>query len=302
MQHMQQLADKLDKFSGPSSPNFTQLQSPVSTFSDQSPLFIAGQPVHHKYNNNHEISPNDEDVQWIGDDPEKIGKNNKIPSLNLNQNVERRDHHQKDKSEDSNYSGIGHLNVTSHHRSHSTPYDYAASQPTTSRRHKDYHDKTSTNQSSNTKNRMKLYRSVSVSSIIDFSNMRKFLLSPLPKQSHFQCIIYRYRQGIKNRLFPFFECYYETPGYNLNSDKLSGPFLMSAKKLVKNKTSHYTISLEQLSKSHSNKSHLNSHSNDEQYLGKIRGNFSGSEYIIYDDGINPKHLQSQNHLNAFGRE
>lgn len=111
-----------------------------------------------------------------------------------------------------------------------------------------------------------------ITSKTDFASMRVFLTSPLPPGVLFQCYILRNRSGIKNRMYPRYELYYEA----------SKTFLLSSKKKTSNKTSNYVISM--------SKKKVNNHSIE--YVGKVRGNFSGSEYICYDDGINPKHLQS----------
>jgi hypothetical protein len=65
---------------------------------------------------------------------------------------------------------------------------------------------------------------------------------------------------------------------------------MAAKKRTKNKTSNYTISLlsmDALEKSHSEACHT---AEDPNFLGRLRSNFTGSEFVGYDAGINPKTL------------
>lgn len=53
---------------------------------------------------------------------------------------------------------------------------------------------------------------------------------------------------------------------------------MTAKKLAFNKTSHYALSLQKNEFKRGSKS----------YLGKCRSNFLGTEFHVYDDGMNPK--------------
>ena len=57
---------------------------------------------------------------------------------------------------------------------------------------------------------------------------------------------------------------------------------MSCKKRTSNKTSNYLISFkrDELSKKSSG------------YIGKVRSNFLGTEFIVFDNGVNPKEAKS----------
>lgn len=59
-------------------------------------------------------------------------------------------------------------------------------------------------------------------------------------------------------------------------------YLMSGKKAAFNKTSNYVVSMDRsdFSKDKSN------------YLGKCRSNFLGTEFTLYDDGVNPKKVKA----------
>jgi len=108
---------------------------------------------------------------------------------------------------------------------------------------------------------------------LDYSDMRRFLMEPIPKGVLFQCYILRNKKGIKNKIYPSYELY------------VSGEerFLMAARKRSKNKTSNYYITLD--------KSQLDGmHKDATGYLGKVRSNFVGTEFICYDRGINPEEL------------
>jgi len=65
---------------------------------------------------------------------------------------------------------------------------------------------------------------------------------------------------------------------NLSEGTHAGKFLLAAKKNTGSATSHYTISLD------SEKMEKNAAA----YLGKVRSNFLGTEFIIFDTGVNPK--------------
>ena len=56
-------------------------------------------------------------------------------------------------------------------------------------------------------------------------------------------------------------------------------YLFSAKKVVMNTTSNYVISM---------KKNEFSTRNREVFLGKVRSNFLGTEFILFDEGQNPK--------------
>lgn len=95
---------------------------------------------------------------------------------------------------------------------------------------------------------------------VDFSDMRSFLLSPVPKGAVFQCYILRNKKGLKNKIYPTYEAY------------ASGEerFLLAARKRTKNKTSNYMISMDK------NNVDGSSAKESASYLGKVRSNFVGS--------------------------
>lgn len=98
---------------------------------------------------------------------------------------------------------------------------------------------------------------------------RNFLTSPTPhKAGTIQCCIKRHKSGIMNRMCPKYELF----------TKEGDTFLMVARKRARNKTSNYTISMDQKV--------IDKH--DSSYLGKLRGNFVGTEFIVYDDGASAK--------------
>jgi len=71
-----------------------------------------------------------------------------------------------------------------------------------------------------------------------------------------------------NKLFPIYSLYLK------DGDR----FLMASKKRPNNKTSNYLVSM---SEHDLNRDGVN-------YLGKLRSNFVGTEFQIFDDGHNPK--------------
>mmetsp|Transcript_53225 Transcript_53225/g.142390 ORF Transcript_53225/g.142390 Transcript_53225/m.142390 type:complete len:463 (-) Transcript_53225:223-1611(-) len=108
---------------------------------------------------------------------------------------------------------------------------------------------------------------------ISSSDMKRFLHDPVPRNGGMiECRIIRDRSGL-NKLFP---------KYTLESD--SGIFLMVAKK-QKQKTSHYCLSM-------SKQEPLKDGEGD-TFLGKLRSNFLGLEFVAFSPGLNPQKMDPQ---------
>jgi tubby-related protein 1 len=104
--------------------------------------------------------------------------------------------------------------------------------------------------------------------------MRAFILRPIPKAYDVvECYIERNKSGA-NKMFPEY-CLYMKEG-----DR----FLLTAKKRPKNRTSNYLVSLQ--------RGDLLRRGSD-NYVGKLRANFLGTEFTIYDNGSNPKDADQQ---------
>ena len=94
------------------------------------------------------------------------------------------------------------------------------------------------------------------------------MTSPCPKRAGvIQCYIKRNKSGT-NKLYPTYSVYM----------KEGDRFLMTSKRRPNNTTSNYLVSME-----------LGDHNkNSSNYIGKVRANFVGTEFQIYDNGINYK--------------
>lgn len=104
---------------------------------------------------------------------------------------------------------------------------------------------------------------IDVSKITD---MKAFLTTPCPKGYRIECTIKREKSGMA-RFYPKYHCYLS-----------NGPqYLMSGKKRAHNATSNYLISY--------NKNDFKK--NSPYCLGKLRSNFLGTEFNIFDQGMNP---------------
>ena len=91
-----------------------------------------------------------------------------------------------------------------------------------------------------------------------------------------RCFIERSRSGT-NKLAPVYTLY-------ADHEDGSGRLLLSAKKLLKSRESHYVISTNQddLYKKRMDRSR--------HYMGKLRANAAGTEYTLFDEGASPKEL------------
>lgn len=107
----------------------------------------------------------------------------------------------------------------------------------------------------------------------DPTMMRIFLTRPCPKGvGMMRCYVKR-NKGIKNKLFPEYRVYL----------KENNAFLMTSKKRMGNATSNYLISMGR--NDFDNRQSPN-------VIGKLRSNFLGTEYQIYDNGRNPQYERS----------
>jgi len=103
--------------------------------------------------------------------------------------------------------------------------------------------------------------------IRDIPDMKTFLMSPCPKGYRLECTIKRDKSGL-SRFYPKYHCYLSNGGYQ---------YLMSGKKRAQNKTSNYLLSY--------NKNEIKK--NSPYCLGKVRSNFMGTEFNLFDQGLNP---------------
>lgn len=109
---------------------------------------------------------------------------------------------------------------------------------------------------------------------LNLSDRRRFLMRPVPKDyGMLQCYVTRERTSL-TKLFPKYYMFLEH----------GGTFLMSARRRKKNRSSNYLLSLDpdDLNRSGSN------------YFGKLRANFVGKEFTMFDSGVNPKNSAGSN--------
>ncbi len=98
---------------------------------------------------------------------------------------------------------------------------------------------------------------------------------PAPKGKKIQCKIVRQKNGLGlDGLYPKYDLYLES---NIDEDPVE--FLLYARKRKKSKNSNYFISNSYLA--HEN------NKEKEGFVGKVRSNFIGTSFSIFDNGYNP---------------
>mmetsp|Transcript_9502 Transcript_9502/g.18006 ORF Transcript_9502/g.18006 Transcript_9502/m.18006 type:complete len:391 (-) Transcript_9502:49-1221(-) len=95
-------------------------------------------------------------------------------------------------------------------------------------------------------------------------------MEPVEPGAEVFCRIVRKRESFKRKMFPKFFVYLECADGQVI-------FIMAAKKRTKNKTSNYSISTDP---NYYRKDNIS-------FLGKLRSNFQGTEFLILDNGLNP---------------
>jgi tubby-related protein 1 len=102
--------------------------------------------------------------------------------------------------------------------------------------------------------------------------LKAFLHEPVPRPAGMlQCRIVRDRSGL-NKLYP---------KYRMESD--AGVFMMQAQKQKQNKTSNYAICCSQ----------SGGGKESEGFIGKLRSDFMGLEFVAYGPGLNPSKCSSK---------
>mmetsp|Transcript_19676 Transcript_19676/g.23605 ORF Transcript_19676/g.23605 Transcript_19676/m.23605 type:complete len:492 (+) Transcript_19676:279-1754(+) len=120
------------------------------------------------------------------------------------------------------------------------------------------------------------------SASVDTSDMRVFLMQPGPRTGPILCHIRRQKGSAK--LYPKYALY--IGGGGIDGEDATERFLLSARKRKKSKSSNYLISLdeEDMSRQSGN------------YFGKLRSNFVGTEFTIYDKGIKPNEVDASGNM------
>ncbi|XP_070543889.1 tubby-related protein 3-like isoform X2 [Ptychodera flava] len=108
------------------------------------------------------------------------------------------------------------------------------------------------------------------SNVLEVEDLDKFVLAPAPQGVTIKCRITRDKKGMDRGMFP---TYY----LHMERDDGRKVFLLAGRKRKKSKTANYLISTDATDLSR----------DGESFGGKLRSNFLGTHFTIYDNGINP---------------
>ncbi|XP_038048974.1 tubby-related protein 3-like [Patiria miniata] len=104
----------------------------------------------------------------------------------------------------------------------------------------------------------------------DLSDLDAFVLRPAPQGLSVRCRISRDRKGVDRSMYPTYFLHLETE----NGKKL---FLLAARRRKKSTTSNYLLSTDATDLSR----------DAESFVGKLRSNFMGTHFTVYDNGVSP---------------
>ena len=103
------------------------------------------------------------------------------------------------------------------------------------------------------------------------TNLKDFVLKPAPDGVSIKCRVQREKRGMERSMFPTYYLYLEMENV---SKKL---FMLAARKRKKSRSSNYLISIDAKDLSREG----------DNFIGKLRSNFLGTSFTIYDSGVNP---------------
>uniref|UniRef100_A0A8C8AIX4 TUB like protein 3 n=1 Tax=Otus sunia TaxID=257818 RepID=A0A8C8AIX4_9STRI len=109
----------------------------------------------------------------------------------------------------------------------------------------------------------------------EVENLEDFVLHPAPRGVTVKCRITRDKKGMDRGLFP---AYY----MHLERDDNRKTFLLAGRKRKKSKTSNYLISVDPTDLTREG----------ESFIGKLRSNFTGTKFTVYDNGVSPLKARS----------
>eukprot|EP00051_Salpingoeca_urceolata_P005778 m.77062 g.77062 ORF g.77062 m.77062 type:complete len:425 (+) comp14535_c0_seq3:79-1353(+) len=112
-----------------------------------------------------------------------------------------------------------------------------------------------------------------------FDNLEDFVTKPAPQGTVIQCRITRDKTGIDKGMYPTYILKLERP----EDGVVKQVFLLAGRKRKKSASSNYLIS--------TNPQDL--HRESESFVAKLRSNFVGTHFTVFDNGVNPSKAASQ---------
>lgn len=108
-------------------------------------------------------------------------------------------------------------------------------------------------------------------------NLSEFVQKPAPDGTTIKCRVQREKRGVERSMFPSYFLYLEREAPNKRL------FMLSARKRKKSRSSNYLISTDPKDLSR----------NGKNFIGKLRANFLGTSFTVYDNGVNPTSRPAQ---------
>jgi tubby-related protein 1 len=121
---------------------------------------------------------------------------------------------------------------------------------------------------------------------IDIGNLKDFVMRPAPEGAAVKCRVSRDKRGMDKTMYPTYSLHLE------QEDTGEKVFLLAARKRKKSRSSNYLFSTNQTDLSRAG----------DNYVAKLRSNFLGTSFTVYDDGINPSKRQSRLNRSAIREE
>jgi hypothetical protein len=105
----------------------------------------------------------------------------------------------------------------------------------------------------------------------EIENLSEFVLRPAPEGQTVKCRVTREKRGMERSVYPAYYLFLEREE---GGKKI---FLLGARKRKKSKSSNYLISVDATDLSRKG----------ENFIGKLRANFVGTSFTVFDNGVNP---------------
>lgn len=105
----------------------------------------------------------------------------------------------------------------------------------------------------------------------EIENLSEFVLRPAPEGVTIKCRVTREKRGMERSVFPAYYLFLE------REEGGKKVFLLGARKRKKSKSSNYLISVDATDLSRKG----------ENFIGKLRANFVGTSFTVFDSGLNP---------------
>lgn len=120
----------------------------------------------------------------------------------------------------------------------------------------------------------------------EIEDLHEFVHRPAPEGVTIKCRVTRDQKGMERSLYPTYFLHME------RGDSGKKIFLLAARKRKRSRNSNYLVSIDPTDLSRGG----------ENYVGKVRSNFVGTSFTIYDDGANPLKRKARSSVSQIREE